>query len=324
MTNVSFIVGNGLDLSLGMETSYREFYEYVKQKRLHPENRIYKAIQESPESWADFELSLGNYTRYIEKVAEKDRKNESVQLHNELAEIMEDLAEYLENQEAAHEEGVEAIEFSASDYYQGLPSGQHQKISALLPSNQQTNIDFVTLNYTKTLEKILSENRIRLRRYGINLGNPHHLHGDLAQDMTLGVSDESQISEAMTGAERDDLIKPSLIYSMNDGRIEMFQRLIANSTIIVLFGTSIGDTDKYIWEIVTKWLSNSTDRAVIIHAHDSSYTGGVRRNSRMQKQYISNVQEKLLRHSGLDGDSISTLRSQIFVIHNTQSLFRDS
>lgn len=320
MANITFIIGNGLDLSLGLETSYRDFFEYVKSQNLHPENRIYKAIQESPETWADFELALGQYTHYIDKLPEKDRKKESMDFHEELELLREDLAEYLDKQEKSVENMPNKPIFTGTAYFEELPIGQTNRIQSYV-SRLPTNIEFVTLNYTDVLEKILPDSRALLAQQSIKVGVPHHIHGNLLENLTLGVSDESQLSPSMSGTEKDDLIKPSLIYSMNDGRIETLRQMINNSSIIVIFGTSIGETDKYIWEFINNWLEASRDRYIIIHKYDNTYSDSMRRSSRRQKQFTSNVQDKILRYSGLDGDGIAELKNRIFVIHNTKKLF---
>ena len=318
MANVTFIVGNGLDLSLGLKTSYRDFYEHIKSKRIHPENRIYKAIHESPESWADFELSLGVYTDYIDKLDVDDRKGESVKFHDELSELMDDLGNYLEGQQNALDI-FGTVKLNSAGYFAELKDGQSGKILAQLSGGKSYR--FLSLNYTNSLETILNNSENGLKRYDISITRPMHIHGDLTDDLTLGVSDETQISRGLTGAEKDDLIKPELISSMNDGRMEALAELIDSSDIIVLFGTSIGETDKYIWQKVTDWLSNGKERYVVVHLYDTDYDAGVRRSSRRRKQFNSNAQDKLLRYSGQDGDGIDALKNQTYVVYNTQSFF---
>src|SRR5665213_2891986 len=187
MSNVTFIIGNGLDLSLGLKTAYRDFYEYVKSRGLHPENRIYKAIQESPETWADFELALGQYTHYIDKLPEKDRKKESMDFHEELELLREDLAEYLDKQEKSVENMPNKPIFTGTAYFEELPIGQTNRIQSYV-SRLPTNIEFVTLNYTDVLEKILPDSRALLAQQSIKVGVPHHIHGNLLENLTLGVS----------------------------------------------------------------------------------------------------------------------------------------
>jgi Bacteriophage abortive infection AbiH len=319
MAKVTFIIGNGFDLSLDMNTSYREFYEHVKARNLHSDNRIYKAIQESPENWADFELSLGLYTSYIEKLAEKDKKAESIKFHEELIELMDDLADYLEHEEVKAQVN-ENLHLTNRGFFEELPIGQKDRIGRYLEGGVNL-FQFISLNYTHALDQVVANSKTALSNRNIQITPILHIHGDLSENLTLGVSDETQLSQSMSGAEQDDLIKPNLIYSMNDGRIDIMNRIVEESSIIVLYGTSIGETDKYIWEVLIEWLSKSPARHIIIHKYDVDYMDSVRRSSRRQKQFTSNVQDKLLRYSGVDGDGMVELRNRIFVIHNTKQMF---
>lgn len=322
MSKVTFIIGNGFDLSLGLKTSYRDFYEYIKSLNLHPNNRIYKAIHEAPQTWSDFEVALGQYTHYIDKSLDGDRKNESIDFHEELEELRDDLADYLAKEEKRAKDMSDLPLFTETGYFEELPIGQANTISRVV-SQMQVSMHFISLNYTETLKNTLTRYRSELLPR-ISLGFPHNIHGTLQDNLTLGVSDETQLSSTMSGAERDDLIKPTLIYSMNDSRIETLRKMIESSSVIVLFGTSIGETDKYIWELVNNWLGNGIGRYLIIHKHDDAYTDSVKRSSRRQKQFNSSVQDKILRYSGLDGDGITELKKRIFVVHNTKNLFNVS
>lgn len=319
MSNVTFIIGNGLDLSLGFKTSYRDFYDYIEKNNLHPKNKIYKAIVEAPKTWADFEIALGQYTRYIDNLPEEDKKNESIKFHEELEELREDLYKYLSKQQKSGENMLNIPTFTETSYFEELPIGQANIIRDSV-SQEPLRFHFITLNYTEILEKVLTDIRIRLSR-NILFSRPHHIHGTLLENLTLGVSEESQLSDTMSGTEKDDLIKPKLIYSMNDGRMRTLQITIDNSDVIVLFGTSIGETDKYIWELVNNWLTRYTNKYVIVHKHDKAYSDSIRRSSRKQKQFNSSVQDKILRYSGLDGDASTKLRNHIFIMHNTKKLF---
>jgi hypothetical protein len=321
MAFTTYIIGNGLDLSLGLKTSYRDFYEHVKANKLHPDNKIYKAIAESPDTWSDFELSLGKYTEYVGLLPQEDQKDASMNLHEELEEIRDDLADYIADQENSVEEESRNLLISPNGYYKELPIGQVRFIESINAKGQRM-FQFATLNYTSTLDYIIKNSASSLSAAGVRImGSPHHIHGDLSQDMTLGVSDETQISQSLSGPERDDLIKPLLIDSMNDGRLETFIDMVNRSSVIVLYGTSIGESDKYIWRLITRWLHADNGRYIIIFAHNENYTQIVRRSSRKQKMYRSEVQEKLLRFSGRDGDAIEQMRKRIFVVHNTIKLF---
>lgn len=319
MANITFLIGNGLDLSLGLKSSYKDFYEYVKTNKLHPENKIYKDIQAKPESWADFELRLGKYTKYIDKLEVRAKNRESIILHEELFEIVEDLAEYIIDQETEVDKLPMTYRLSSDGFYKDLPDGQKNRIQGLL-REKQTSIRFITLNYTTTLEKILSDTTM-LSFPSLTVYSPIHIHGMLSENLTLGVSDETQISAVLSGEERDDLIKPLLITSMNDSRLNNLNNTLETSNLLILYGTSIGLTDKYIWLRVLDWLYSRSQNYIIIHEYDFNYSSAARRHSRVQKQFIKTVQNKLLRHSNFTEDETNDLRNRIFVIHNSDKLF---
>jgi hypothetical protein len=321
MAKVTFIIGNGFDLALGLKTSYAAFYEHIKNKKSATNNRIYKAIHESPDTWADFELRLGLYTGYIEKVPQSNHKKEAIAFHEELEELSDDLADYLAEQETDAQGLVDGMTFNFHGFYKELSSGQQEKVRSLLVREKGSEVDFISLNYTKTLEQVLSNNRAYYANRGITIARSHHLHGTLSENLTLGVSNESQISSSVSGAEKDDLIKPKSIHLMNDGRIDALHRSLLASSIVVLYGTSIGETDQYIWEIVSNWLFQNPNVSLIIHKHDSAYTDSARRLPRRQRKFTNDTQDRLLQYSGLDGNSIEELRTRVFVVHNTKELF---
>lgn len=319
MANVTFIIGNGLDISLGLDTRYRDFYKYVQKRKPKTKNRIYSSIQQSPKTWADFELQLGKYSLYIDSLDESGKAAESESLLEELEEVRDDLAEYLETQEKRLKDISVDLRFNEKGFFDGLSRGQRIKIEELL-SNQITNVDFISLNYTSTLEKILSDSTVA-RSAGWRTNAPLHIHGDLYENLTLGVSSVQQVSQSMTKSEQEDLVKPLLIASMNDGRIDDMRSMIYRSNIIVLFGVSLGETDAYIWTILNDWLRRYPNAHMVIHKHDSTYTDSTKRSSRRQKQYIQRVQDRLISHSKYSNEQIESMRKKIFVIHNTKKLF---
>jgi hypothetical protein len=54
---ILYIIGNGFDLSLGLKTSYNNFYQYYKTVESDNVNiqKLKKNISKTYESWADLE-----------------------------------------------------------------------------------------------------------------------------------------------------------------------------------------------------------------------------------------------------------------------------
>ena len=320
-SRVTFIVGNGLDVSLNLKTRYSDFYAYVLNNKLVGTNRIYKSISRELETWADFEKQLGIYTSYVKKLPEVEREAESVKFHEELDKVRDDLADYLDSQEKSIEDLPDKFVFAADEngIFEGLNDGQQSIIRRIL-NDVPIHLSFVTLNYTKTLEKILDGDEV-LKPRGYRLEAPQHLHGTVDLYMTLGVSEESQLYDGMSLREKNDLIKLKLIESANDGRLSTFRSTLLTSSIVVLFGTSIGQTDAYLWKELIVWLRTAGNRYIVIHKYDRNYSTQSRRSVRTENSFKLAVQNRLLDHVTLGEGVKDELRQRIFVIHNTDKLF---
>lgn len=321
MANITFIVGNGLDISLGLNTSYRSFYAYVREHDLHPDNSIYKAIaKENPEWWADFELGLGRFTNSIEAITEKERAAWSQRLNDELDDIKRDLKRYIREQNERADEHIPNITFTRDSVLSGLETGQISNILRHINDGHQTAIRFVTLNYTNVLEKLFPNIGARIAGRNYYIDDIHHIHGSVDRRISLGVNDETQISSYIDAEEKQFLIKPELIRLMLDGRLETLEHHIYASDVTVLFGVSIGATDIYIWNMVVDWLEGNPNRLLVIHHYERGLDVSdlTERESLMLSDRVKN---KFLSYSKLDEYDKNQLKMRMYVIPNTTDLF---
>ncbi|MEA1056746.1 AbiH family protein [Lacticaseibacillus paracasei] len=60
---IVFMVGNGLDLHLGLKTRYSDFYSWHKEHYPDVHNQIFDAIDKDKADWADYEGSGANFTQ---------------------------------------------------------------------------------------------------------------------------------------------------------------------------------------------------------------------------------------------------------------------
>jgi hypothetical protein len=322
MASITCIIGNGLDISLNLNTSYKAFYSYVKKNKLHPNNSIYAAIaKEDPEWWADFELGLGRFTNTIETVTEKERVKWSQTLNKELDEIKKDLKLYIREQNEKADEHIPNIKFTRRSLYSGLETGQESNVVQHLSNNKVTALNFITLNYTNVLEKLFPHYGRVVVGQDYFVAHPiHHIHGSIDRRISLGVNDDSQLSSYIDTDEKNFLIKPEIIRLMNDGRIETMTNLINGSDLIVLFGVSLGATDKYIWNKVIDWLDDYHDKLLIIH----HYEHGLDVSDLTERELLllsDRVKNKFLNYSLLDDAEKSELKRKIYVIPNSSDIF---
>lgn len=318
---VTFIIGNGLDLNLGLKTSYSHFYEHVQHTKARSKNQIYTSIEEDPETWANFEYKLGTLTNTLEEFEGETLHKKISRFYDDLEQVQHDLAEYLTSEQSKIKESDVKVDLTKTGFYLELPMGQRPKVAELISQNGYTTFNFVTLNYTSTLNNILPPNNTLQLRFKTSVGAIHHLHGTLKENMTMGVGDDTQISGILSGDDRDELIKPRSIETSNDDRLITMDRLLNQGNVVVLFGTSIGETDNYLWKHLVDWLRLSKSRCIVIHAHDRSFSEDSQRIPRRRKLFISSVQNQLLDFSDIDESLKIELRKRIFVIHNTKNLF---
>lgn len=70
--NISFMIGNGFDLNLGLKTLYKDFYyhiynKYPKSDKVY-QNIFFERINKDIENWQDFEKMLGVISCYDEDI----------------------------------------------------------------------------------------------------------------------------------------------------------------------------------------------------------------------------------------------------------------
>lgn len=320
--NVTAIIGNGLDISLGMKTTYSDFYKYVQENDVHKKNDIYASINSDPDTWSNFELGLGAYTQQIESlVSKKDRQHASDMIYESFNEVLEDLGDYLQMKSDEFKAKKPSYTMKATDFYAGLPDELARKITTLI-QNKLLSFNFITLNYTDTLEALLYPERAPMERRGMRLGRIHHAHGSLTGYMTMGVSNESQLSAALEGDHRDNLIKPKLLESLEDDRLLTTHRMITESNLLIIYGSSLGETDQYIWQSIGEWLRGS-DSYVILHDFNPEYLIRPSRNPIRQKQLDSEAKNRLIeRIEGLTDEEKVNLRSRVLVVRNTTRYFK--
>ncbi|SIT01503.1 AbiH family protein [Belliella pelovolcani] len=252
---ILFVLGNGFDLSLGMKSKYSDFFSHFNCA--NHESVLIKdikaKIKNDYENWADLELALGKYTEEINTIEEFD----------EVLDCFKDsLADYLKEEEEKLD--FDSIDFSSLQNYliyfeRNLPPADKQIINTHKHkwASKEVSIEICTFNYTYILDRIFKDyeqnnfigthkNHSKYYLKGLT-----HIHGYYDKDMVLGVNDTSQIGNLNF---RDDLdITDSLVKEQtniaNKYLIEnQFKKQIINSNVIIIFGSSIGDTDKIWWE----------------------------------------------------------------------------
>ena len=284
--HVTWIIGNGFDLNLGLNTSYWDFYTrcYQRDEKCSRDakelnGRLSNRFDNPELLWGDLELLLGVSSEFF-NASELDEYNEifnNMQLQ---------LGAYLEAEvarltpDSLLKKDIELFRTDIVDLERHLAPAYKDRMGDILHRAENMYCNFVSLNYTNVLDSYLkaarSENGTLRRRgsYFDMQGELLHLHGQLGATggMVFGLSNEGQFRNsefAQNEAQKTLWVKPERNMKLHaNNRTREAIALIKKSTVICLFGVSLGETDQYLWNELGKRLAGSRDARVILYVHD--------------------------------------------------------
>lgn len=347
--NITFLLGNGFDIQCGLQTSYINFYEYILKKKyslelfqemdeksvLKIDNMIYSEIYKSKDdiqTWADLEFQLGVFTRRL-----KEEKEDAITAERFLEDfeiLREDLNEYLkgiqiQDDVEISEDFSEILSTTMDKFFYGVLEQEHDEIKSMLGENTNShfNYQFISFNYTNSLQIVLKNssknskgNSFNSSSYSQNFNRAIiNVHGVIDRFLTLGLNDESQLaSDFFEREDLNDLLKPDSLTNSREYRRRDAESVIEKSDIIVIFGMSIGSTDKHWWERIAEILLKNSNKKLIIHLYDTepSYASG--RIVRLRREKKENEFLSHLGNLDLSDEKVSQLRKQIYIVTNSQ------
>ena len=315
--NITYLLGNGYDLQLGLKTAYSDFYEHLKNNKSEEfeNNSIFQEIANDKIGfWSDFELALGKFTEEIQSGDENVTDTFSKEVDN----LGRELADYLKFEEKKLDVSINSSSLSTFDknlIVGNLKEKEQEDITKLLTSNSfnKVNFNFVSFNYTKSIDKYVHalryyNNSFLNKECTINI--PVHVHGSLGNYPIIGVNDESQLAPNSHITLKDSLIKSYQIEETGSYNKEKGLKALESSDLIIIFGVSFGETDKEWWQAITKILQTNKTTIIIYH-----FVENLNLNSTRQlRNETRDAKNRLLRHSDLTNDERKALESKIFVI----------
>lgn len=278
---IAYLIGNGLDIKIGLHTSYEDFYNYYLASDSNNQNNVEESVITKLKAdikknrysiWADFEKGLGDFLGKVET------KEESILLYRNLKEkfmdflsLEEDSYEFTEQSQLLYPYFFKPEIFLRGNEEIGVKS----YISTMPSGGIEENI--ITFNYTTILEKLLQFNG---KKKILNEKNPSdyigsivHVHGDLINDdIIFGVNDKSQINKnSKLLNERSAInrfVKSECDRTYGMGIQDTCDNIISNANLICTFGLSLGITDKRWWNNIYNWLRNKSNAILIINTYN--------------------------------------------------------
>ncbi|WP_368236096.1 AbiH family protein [Clostridium perfringens] len=323
--SITYLIGNGFDISVGLKTKYSDFYKYVinSNELKNDNNEILESIKNESDLWSDLELGLGNYTEGIGNDIDKLEK-----FYDDKFQIDIILREYLKTQqenidwEKSKDNIQKNFMESIYSFYSMFNTAQRNKIKEVINHYRIGDYNIISFNYTNVIEKCvqLSEETIKLV----------YLHGSLKNDNTiLGVNDSEQIKNKFFKESSEMSIvmnKLKINEDIGEYTINKAENILEKSLIVCVYGMSIGDTDKYWWEkIIENLVNNKTKMVIIFH-----YEPNLDMRDRLKvSRAENNIKDQLLRYSSEDEKIKDELKRKIMVkcnssMFNMELVFKNS
>lgn len=260
---ILYIIGNGLDIAHHMKTSYQDFFKYYLGRHSFDEDiRTMKddIKNHQYETWADLEIGMGKYSSQCAD------KNVFLKC---LADIKSNLKEYLQKES----EKIKLYSLKSNSTFLDIgsvldpqPQNQYKLFSNNLSRGKEISI--MTFNYTSTLEWLLDFHGVpRPLSPTVSLYTIHHVHGTLDDMMVMGVNDSTQISNSNFSSDLDvveEFVKPEYNDACMNNKNSISETLISNADIIVLYGTSLGQSDEKWWKQIGQRMTQ-TDYPLLVY-----------------------------------------------------------
>lgn len=275
---VLHIIGNGLDISLGMETQYKAFLQNYYLTKDNPKETILKLkknINQNLDNWSDAELEFGNYAKYC------DSTIEYIECIND---FKSNLREYISSQYQSV--FSEQTSYYFSDFLTDLKYPEKRLAASVLQKfnsfykpleriTEEVSVNVLTFNYTNTFEQILQEFGKTHEAYFkiVNSIKVYHVHGTLNNQMTFGVNDPSQIiseKNIMDESNFFEIVKPLFNDACLNTNNSDCENLINQADIISIYGASIGATDQKWWDYIGNQMQERSNLSIIYFPFDNS------------------------------------------------------
>lgn len=332
--NITFLVGNGFDLNLGLKTKFKDFIDVYKSEtslKSSKEDEILryfkKIISSNDDLWSNAELAFGQLTEEF-KNGGKNAEDFSI-CHEDFC---VKLAQYLSEQEKyidfnnLKDITSKAFNGALQGYCNSFREAEKVQIKSSYEKIQEEyRYQFINFNYTDTLEKCISA----LKDSGINLGKRQfgaynysnslgeliNVHGTISRDMVLGVADKSQIAMPSLfdgyGSEYiNQIIKSEIDKDNKQNTYNKAFKILNSSSLIYIYGMSIGATDRQWWDKICTLMHNNQKLNIIIHRFDAPKAAIIRRR---YTTFENQVRDQFLSFSNLDNNLKDTIRGRIHI-----------
>lgn len=276
--NITFLIGNGFDLHLGLKTSFSDFYDvYIKLNESNY-NPIIKefctALKKDCDkngryqNWSDFETAFPKYVK----------SREEIQII--LSDFSQKFYKYLKDLES----NVVPISDIIAEKFMNFVLESYKKIEFpsdlknignLIKNSSEFTYNFVNFNYTNTLQILI--NSVFALCYNKSFFSSEmselHIHGSINESIIIGIDNVGQLLfDSLTeyGIGRY-CVKSEINDLMGNDNEELFSKIINQSDLIYIYGLSLGESDRSRREIIRKWFISNDAHYLVVFQHNPQF-----------------------------------------------------
>lgn len=288
--NITFLIGNGFDLTCGLKTKYTDVYEkYCVTESPNENIEEFKKniLKDGYKNWTDFEMAL---PRFGKELNDFEKFSECIR---DFAQFLE---EYLEEEEKKID--IESNKHNLADKMQRyiyhfynfcLRKSQIVLKTLIQEKNQNVICNFITFNYTDTLKRCLSTMSDNIRKGNTSVytyTSPNHIHGTLYNGIILGLDNEELYKDIPCSDMRKlkNLIDKVYINSRYSNITDDLVATLEQSRIIVIFGWSMGESDSFWVETVKRIFSADKNVHLVYVPYYSEATNKRFRNQSLDRE----------------------------------------
>lgn len=196
--------------------------------------------------------------------------------------------------------------------------GNSENIDNLLNKSSKVSINFLTFNYTNTIDELARDYNNNLHSQKNDVEQVIHIHGTLNEPIVIGVNDVEQFNEKIFVNDFSEyFIKSKVLENhVNNDDLSRALGVIDSSDVIMLFGVSFGVTDKKYWESIIEWLEGSSSRIAVLYDFSQKRNEIRTENIRTLERIWDNSRQKLLQFT--DSEIAKNIRKRIYPLYGDE------
>lgn len=281
MSNITFLIGNGFDLACGIKSRYTDTYDKYVRSESTSETiaKFKKTIKKNINSWAEFEMKLVEYAREFSSENELVEciRDYTVFLNQYLKDAQQDFLASIGNNHKVEAALRKSMLTGLTEFYTGLTQNDIRVISPFVTRNQGCLFHFISFNYTTVFDHLVSalfnEADIHAFTGEFDCSEVNHIHGRIDSDVVLGADNDSQLVDlpySLSRRGKRNILKPVFLENYDDYRMKKAQADIERSSVICVFGLSLGESDLTWRKTIAKWLLKDPLNQLVFFKHSLS------------------------------------------------------